>query len=260
MMKTRYILLALIFQLAGSAVFAQHARFVSEGVIEYEKKINMYAKLRKNINKDNEAYMSKIYDQYVKTRPQFMTVKSTLTFSKNKSLFTPIPVELTKQNSMFGDDPNNEQPNTIFTDFASGLSVAQKKVFEETFLLKDSIRKITWKMTDEVREIAGYTCRRANAVMLDSIYVVAFYSDEITVSGGPESFSGLPGMILGVALPHENVTWFATLVTDKTIDPAVVRAPAKGKVVDNKAFNARLNALVERWGDNARNFLKNFLL
>ncbi len=57
--------------------------------------------------------------------------------------------------------------------------------------MQDSTRKITWKITDEMREIAGFSCRRANAIMLDSIYVVAFYTDQIPVSGGPESFSGL---------------------------------------------------------------------
>ena len=31
------------------------------------------------------------------------------------------------------------------------------------------------------------------------INVVAFYKDDIPVSGGPESFNGLPGMILQVA-------------------------------------------------------------
>lgn len=178
-MKIRVILLCLLCFFAECGLYAQHARFTSEGSIEFEKKTNMYAQLKKNITKDNEVYMSKIYDQYVKTQPQFRTVKSTLLFSKDKSLYSPIPVTVTSQNSMFGDDPNSSQPNTVFTDFLSGLSVIQKKVFEETFLVKDSVRRITWKMTDETREIAGYQCRRANAVMLDSIYVVAFYTDEI---------------------------------------------------------------------------------
>ncbi|WP_083936530.1 GLPGLI family protein [Arcticibacter svalbardensis] len=259
-MKIKVILLFMFSVFAECGLHAQHARFISEGSIEFEKKINMFAQLKKNITEKNEVYMSKMYDQYVKTQPQFRTVKSTLLFSKDKSLYTPIPVTVTSQNSAFGDDPNNSQPNTIFTDFLSGLSIVQKKVFEETFIVKDSIRKITWKMTDETREIAGYQCRRANAVMLDSIYVVAFYTDEILVSGGPESFSGLPGMILGVALPHENMTWFATLVSDKTIDKTVLKAPVKGKPVNNKALNAKLNDIIERWGPQAKNMLKGFLL
>lgn len=97
-------------------------------------------------------------------------------------------------------------------------------------MLTDSLRKIRWKITDETREVAGYQCRRANALILDSVYVVAFYTDEIHVSGGPELFSGLPGMILEVALPHDNVIWRATKVTiNNGIAP--LSPPAKGRSI-----------------------------
>lgn len=67
-------------------------------------------------------------------------------------------------------------------------------------------------------------------------------------------------MILGVALPHENMTWFATLVSDKTIDKSVLKAPVKGKPLNNKSLNEKLNGIVERWGPQAKNMLKAFLL
>jgi GLPGLI family protein len=95
---------------------------------------------------------------------------------------------------------------------------------------------------------------------MDSIYVVAFYTTEIPVSGGPESFSGLPGMILGVALPHENVTWFATKVTDNSIPPNVVVPPKKGKVTDNKGLFTTLQSVMKNWGEEAQPYLKAFLL
>jgi GLPGLI family protein len=64
---------------------------------------------------------------------------------------------------------------------------------------------------------------------MDSIYVVAFYTDQIPVSGGPESFTGLPGMILGVALPYEHITWFATKVSEIPVDPKSLTLPATKK-------------------------------
>ncbi|MGZ3819475.1 MAG: GLPGLI family protein, partial [Mucilaginibacter sp.] len=133
-------------------------------------------------------------------------------------------------------------------------------LFEEVFLVNDSTRKIKWKITDETREIAGYTCRRANAIMLDSIYVVAFYTTNIPVSGGPESFSGLPGMILGVALPHENVAWFATKVNDMTLAPGVVAPPKKGKPTDKKGLQATLKSAMQGWGAEGLFNLKAFSL
>lgn len=237
---------------------AQNVRFPPAGIIEYEKSINMYALLKKAADKSTDNYMREAYDNYKKNNPQFKLLQSTLTFSTDKTLFLPIaPAESPRG---YFSDPMAEQNSTIFTDLATGLSTAQKKVYEETFLLKDSVRKINWKLTNEVRTIAGYECRRANAVILDSIYVVAFYTDKIPVSGGPESFSGLPGMILGVALPHENVTWFAKTVTDKSIPVTDIKPPVKGKAVDYKGLRATLNSALKDWGDYAQAALKAFTL
>jgi GLPGLI family protein len=181
-----------------------------------------------------------------------------LTFGDDKTLYTPIVAE--NQSSFFGNEAMAGQNNTIFTDLAAGTVAAQKKVFEETFLVKDSTRKITWKITDETRVIAGYTCRRANALVLDTVYVVAFYTDQIPVSGGPESFSGLPGMILGVALPHENVTWFATKVTDNAVDPKNLMPPKKGKPTNNKELHKTLTDAMKDWGEYAQLMLKAYTL
>jgi GLPGLI family protein len=182
-MKKIIAILAIIL-FTGNCLFAQHAHFTTSGKIEYNKNMNMYALFKKRITKDNEAFMQPFYDQYVKANPQFKVLKSTLSFNDNKTLFVPIEPENSK-NNYFGDDPIANQPNTIYADYSTGMQIAQKAVFEETFLVKDTVRKFKWKITDETREIAGYTCRRANGIMLDSIYVVAFYTTEIPVSGGP---------------------------------------------------------------------------
>jgi hypothetical protein len=60
-----------------------------------------------------------------------------------------------------------------------------------------------------------------------------FIPESITTSGGPESFTGLPGMILGLAIPHEHITWFATKVYTETIPETAIKAPVKGKKITN---------------------------
>lgn len=221
--------------------------------------MNMYALFKKRINKDNESYMQSAYEQYMKNNPQFKVLQSTLSFSSNKTLFVPIEPENTR-NNWFGDDPTTSQPNIVYADYNTNMQTAQKSVFEETFLVKDTVRKFKWKITDETREIAGYTCRRANGIMLDSIYVVAFYTTEIPVSGGPESFNGLPGMILEVALPHDNLTWVATKVTDTSLPPDTVVPPKKGKPVDFKVFWETIHKATKDWGEWGRTYLRGFAL
>ncbi|MBV8390151.1 MAG: GLPGLI family protein, partial [Mucilaginibacter sp.] len=237
------ILIYLICLLAlSSKIFAQHAHFTTSGTIEFERKTNMFAIIPKLFNKDNEAWYTPLYDAYKKSQHQFKVSKSVLSFANNKTLFTPEEEDVTTGGGYFANSPFATQNNTIYTDFDTKTGIFQKKVFGELFLVKDSTRKIKWKITDETREIAGYHCRRANAIMMDSIYVVAFYTADIPVSGGPESFNGLPGMILGVALPHENLSWFATKVTDMSLAPNTVAPPKKGKPLDGKGFKDKVQA------------------
>jgi GLPGLI family protein len=236
--------------------FAQNTHFTTSGIIEFDKSANMYAIVGKTITKDNEAYTQKAFEQYKKTQPQFKTLKTTLTFDKTKSLYAPTVVADAPTTNSFFFAPMADQTSTTYTDLTEGNSTSQKKFFEGTFLVKDTLRKIKWKITDETREIAGYPCRRANALILDSIYVVAFYTDKILVSGGPESFTGLPGMILGVALPHENVTWFATKVTDTSVPPNTIIPPKKGKVVTNKELRVTLEPVLKNAGPYAQAFYK----
>ncbi len=103
-----------------------------------------------------------------------------------------------------------EADNTILTKLDSGISVTQKNILGDTYLITDSLRKIDWKLLPEVRNISGFDCRKAVGKVLDSIVVIAFYTEEIVPSGEPESFAELPGMILGLAMPRMHTTWYAT--------------------------------------------------
>jgi GLPGLI family protein len=78
--------------------------------------------------------------------------------------------------------------------------------------------------------------------------VVAFYTDEILVSGGPESFHGLPGMILGLAVPRLYTTWFATKV--QLIEPKEndLAAPTRGKKINVKSLEGTLQKSLKDWG------------
>lgn len=258
-MKTLKTFATTILLFCSTGLLAQVVHFTTSGTIEFQKRVNMYALFRESITADNESFLKPAYDAYVKNHPQFKTLESTLKFANDKTLFIPREDE-NDVSGFWGNDAMIKQNNIIFTDLPLHKFTDQKKVFEKTFLLKDSTRTIHWKITDETREIAGYECRRANALIMDSVYVVAFYTDRIPVSGGPESFTGLPGMILGVALPHEHITWFATKVTDITTDNKALTPPKKGTPVDKKQLRKILNDAMKDWGKYAQASLKAFSL
>ncbi len=191
-------------------------------------------------------------DLMKKAQPKFKTTYFDLVFKKNKTLY--LPGRANPDNDKMMWDFNIAEENVVYSELDSNRSISQKKIFEDLFLIEDSMRQIKWKITDETRNIVGFQCRRANAIIMDSIYVVAFYTDEIITDGGPESFSGLPGMILGVSLPHQHVSWFATKVSAKEVSAQEIKIPVKGKKANYKTLRDLLNDRMKDWGkDKQRN-------
>ena len=227
-MKNKFLIIS-CFLLSVSSLYAQ-VKVITSGTITYEKRLNLHAIGKNELGTKPSQGSIDEYEKYKKVTAQFGTLSSTLTFNTDKSLFTPVE-RLLPPGMDFYNNPMNKQLNIVYTDFATNTNLSQKEMYGDLFLVTDSTRKITWRLTDQTQEIAGFKCRRANGLILDSVYVVAFFTDEIGVSGGPESFWGLPGMILQVALPHENVIWTAKKVTTEPIPLTVIVPPKKGKKI-----------------------------
>lgn len=241
-MKKMILTFSVLAIISGSS-FAQNVRFTRSGLIEYQKTVNMYAIIQRGLNKENETLLKPAFEAYKQQHPQFKELKSTLMFAGNKTLLTPVGVN-TSITSFFNDPQISMQNNIVYSDLNTKQLISKRKVFDDTYLLKDSLKNIKWKFTDEVRDIAGYPCHRANGLVLDSVYVVAFYTDKIPVSGGPESFGDLPGMILQLALPHENVSWIATKVEDIDLPVNSVLPPTGGRIINYKGLIDKLRSVL----------------
>lgn len=235
--------------LTWNLVQAQNAIFLSEGKIEFTRTVNLYAR----ISADDDGFT----DLMKKAMPKFKKTYFQLFFSHSQWTYRP-GRENPENNKIWAQEA--AETNIVHTDYSTGRSTSQKDILGETFLIQDSMRRIQWKLTDETRDIAGFTCHRANALIMDSIYVVAFYTDEITTPGGPESFGGLPGMILGISLPHQHMTWFAEKVESTPVSKSQLAPPSKGKKCDNVIFTKTLNDGLARWGKYGRKFLEEGML
>ena len=220
-------------------------QFITKGKIEFEKITNVH----KQMPSDNFAEMMK------KSTPQFKTEYFNLYFDNERTLYKPGKPATGPKVPEWLNGPAAE--NVVFNDLASRTSISQKAVFESSFLIVDSLRNADWKITTDTRTIAGFECRKATTIIMDSVYVVAFYSDQIIPAGGPESFNGLPGMILGLAVPRLNTTWFATKLELVDIKESDLAAPKKGKKTNNADLNQQLKTLMKNWGPSAdRNIWK----
>lgn len=216
-------------------VVQTHAQHTFSGRIEYERKTNLH-KLW-----DGNEWMEKWKDKV----PVFITNYFNLAFTPTQSHYTP-GRETEAPKIAWGLPPGTD--NDVHQDYSKGTVTAAKNIYEEKFLIRDAPQKRTWRISSEVRTIAGFKCRKAVTRICDSVYVVVFYTDDIPVSGGPEQMGGLPGMILELAVPRLFTTWVATKVEVASIKDSELTLPAKGRAVTIPQLSAKLQESIKDWG------------
>jgi GLPGLI family protein len=212
-------------------------QFPDSGRIIFERKVNTRAILPLFISEANEAVKPEVIsyvENYMMNSSQFWVDSFQLRFNANETLYEPLNPQ-----SVFFKETLVSYFSKVHVDLTHKIVHSEKHVFNESFHVKDSLNRIKWKLTDETREISGYECRRANGLIFDSVYVVAFYTDAIKTKGGPEVFNGLPGMILGVALPHYHISYFATNVD--TFSATLSFSISSNNSVTPMEFNSIIN-------------------
>lgn len=237
--KYTYQLLVLIGLLALCFTSTAQAIFVHKGRITYEKRSNQHARFLDENNTNDWV------EETRKATSKIIIENPVLTFNESYGLYT-VGAENTN-NKYLWNSKTPETDNTLINWQNKTIS-QQKELFEKTYLIQDSIQNIQWRITGETRTIAGFNCRKAVGKIMDSVYVVAFYTDDITAQVGPESFSGLPGAILGLAIPRLHTTWFAIKVEAITPPETTFTPKQKGIKVTRKTCLAELQKSIKDWG------------
>lgn len=196
----------------------------TSGIIQFQKKVNNHAQF-KNMFDDQTPQGKRLIDNFTKMTEPFDTFYFSLEYADNNTLYKS--EEYVESRNILSEITAQ---NAVFTDLDQKHAISAMTIFDKKINMDEKTMSIKWKLTDETRNIAGYNCIRANGVFGDSIYVVAFYTEDIALSGGPEHFNGLPGMILGIALPHDHVTWFATKVYKRSTSGPVQREFGGAKI------------------------------
>jgi len=240
----KYIL-AIILSLLLSAAQAQI--FIDKGLIEYQVVVNNHKAM-------GEGTWAEMFKDKI---PKLSTTYYQLTFGDNKSIYLFNRRDEKTKSPWFND---NGEDNIWYNDYSSEKFIQQKNIFGETYILTDSLKNINWKITNESRVIAGFNCRKAVGVLFDSVYVFAFYTDEITVSGGPMSLHGLPGMILGITIPRMFSSWVANKVEINGVNYSTINAPTKGKKKKPVELESNIIKATKDWGKYGQQAVWNMYL
>jgi GLPGLI family protein len=223
-------------------------QFISTGSIEFEMRMNNHKSMGEGVWAD--MFRDKI--------PQFSTYWYSYTFDNNKSIYKFDRQDEKTKVPFFN---NNIDEDVWYSDFETSTSIKRKFVFDDHYLLTDSMMEINWKLVpNETREIAGFNCRKAVGVILDSVYVFAFYTDEILIPGGPIGLHGLPGMILGITIPRMFSSWIATKVDIVNVNKASITPPLKGKKKQGRELIETVKKATSDWGSWGQQAVWNIFL
>ncbi len=222
-MKKSAILLLLI----SFSVFCQEGK--QEGVVQYERTtfwVNIMSRL---------TYLSAEEKDRIKltwgSTDEGWKQKMTLAFNENQSLYA------------YGEE-NTEQgwsgrKETFFLtkNFTAEHSTDYIDMLGKTYIVDDTLHTPTWRILNQIKEVAGYICMKAETVdTVKNQKITAWFAQDIPVMAGPERYFGLPGLILELDINEGDVTIVASKVEFKKLTNEFNLKKIKGKKISDAEY------------------------
>jgi GLPGLI family protein len=233
-----------------------------EGKVIYERTAQMTARSMVMNGVDMAAHI-----------PKSRTDKFELTFGNNQSIWKHVEEDNAQEDMSGGGGMQIRMSmaganDVVFHDFSNAKKVEQREMFDKKFIVSDSIRKLSWKITGETKIILGHTCQQAIAQrtgmrtqttmengklerreVMDTSNIVAWFTTEIPVSAGPDVQGQLPGLILALDINNGRLVYRALEIQPKA-DIATIKEPTKGKKVTADEFTKERDKMMEEMQKN----------
>ena len=200
-----------------------------------------------------------------------------LTFDKNTSVYKEdealAPPSTGSRMIFISSDGGSD---VLFKDIINQSISNQKETFGKQFIIKDRLKPIEWELHSDTKNIGNYTCYKATyskeieesmmtfsssdeeqkeeeptaAPVMKTITVTAWYTPQIPVSNGPESYQGLPGLILEVN--DGDLTILCSKITINPKKAIEISEPKKGKQVTQEEYDSIMLKKMEEMSEQYR--------
>ena len=167
----------------------------------------------------------------------------------------------------------------IYKNIAEDTYARENDLMGKSFLVKDTLNKLDWKLEKESKMIGQYAAFKATAIRkidenpfeamrrrrdqdADSSAVAApkeevitaWYTPQIPVSQGPDEYWGLPGLILEVSAGRTVILCNKIVINPK--EGLEIEKPKKGDEVSREEYEAivveKTKEMAERFGNGRR--------
>ena len=267
-MKT---LLTLFLSLITMATFSQKN---FEGKATYMSKTTM----------DMERFGNQMSEQQKKQMmarmKNFLEKTYTLSFNKNESSFKE-EVKLDAPGSSGPRWGASNGQGSVYKNLKDREMIEDVEQFSKRFLVVEPMEQPKWELGTESKKIGQYTVYKATMTTIDTkidwggifrrgrrgaqkdstktkdnaaqkmLNVTAWYTPQIPVSSGPESYWGLPGLIL--ELNADRTTMLCTEIVINPSEPVAIEKPKKGTKVTREKYNKIIKQKTEELKERFQN-------
>jgi GLPGLI family protein len=240
-----------------------------EGTITYQRTINNWKRIT------DESRRASI--------PEFQVSKYILYFTDSISIYKLIPDENALEPFANGEGGGGFRrfnfgggDGDLFKNFTTGLTTQASELGGKNFLITDTIRKQSWKISAETKEILGVVCRKATLKITQpnfqgrafnfnrnrpagdtttrqappaprEIEIFAWFAQSILAPAGPDTYGQLPGVILELNVDN-GTTVYKALTLKPTVDAKELKEPKKGKKVTRQEYGQLQRELFQNQG------------
>ncbi|CCH54759.1 Protein of unknown function, Porph ging [Fibrisoma limi BUZ 3] len=161
---------------------------------------------------------------------------------KMKLLFTPTESVYTYLNDQGQTEDGNyswrNRDLLLYRNYDKERKTEIEEMLGKTYIVDDSLRTPTWRILDQIKEVAGHICMKAETEdPIKKHKVTAWFAQDIPVSAGPERYSGLPGLILELDINGGDVIIEATKVEFKPVAAEIKLPKLKGKKITSADYD-----------------------
>ncbi|MHB0754708.1 GLPGLI family protein [Polaribacter sp. M15] len=265
-------LFTLVLALATITSFAQK---------DFQGKATYMSKTTVDMSMFGDRMTEQQKQQRLARMKSFLEKTYTLSFTRSESSFKE-NVKLDAPGASRSRWGASNGQGSIYKNLKEKEMIEDIEQFSKRFLIVEEMEQPKWELGTETKKIGQYTCYKATMTTVDTkidwgsifrrgsqakdstktekkndiklLKVTAWYSPQIPVSSGPESYWGLPGLIL--ELNAGRTTMLCTEIVLNPEEAIEIKKPKKGKKVSreeyNKIIKVKTEELKERFQNRSR--------
>lgn len=230
---------------------------------DFQGKAYYFSKSKMNLGSWG-ARMSEAQKKQIKNRLKNRLEKTyILDFNAVESLF----LEEEKVDAISGATDSwgtNFARGKQYKNVSENRLVQAQEFYGKRFLVVDELQPIDWEMGSEIKQIGGYTCFKATAIIPEQelswynfswsqlsqttsstaepdiklTQIEAWYTLQIPVKQGPAEFWGLPGLILEVSAGDTTILCSEIIMNPK--ERIKIAAPKKGEPITKSDYRSTI--------------------